>query len=80
MSTAPNAPKDSTRETAGWNLALLGGVAAAIGILLMILFEGGIQTLGIVIAFFAVMPTVVGFLIVIGKGVSRRAEQGKPFA
>ncbi len=74
------APQDSARETTGWNLALVGGIAAAIGILLMILFEGGIQTLGIVIAFFAVMPTVVGFGILIGKGVSRRAEQGKPFA
>jgi len=75
-----NASKDRTRESAGWNLALLGGVAALVGILLMILFEGAWQTLGIVIAFFAVMPTVVGFGILIGKGVSRRAEQGKPFA
>ena len=74
------APQDKTRETGAWNLALIGGVLAAIGILLMLIFDGALQTLGIVLAFIAVMPTLVGFGLLLGQVVSKRSAENKPWA
>ena len=74
------APQDAKRESAAWNIALIGGVMALVGILLMLIFDGGLQTLGLVLAWFAVVPTLIGFGMLVGQVITKRRAQDKPFA
>ena len=74
------APKDAKRESAAWNIALIGGVMALVGILLMLVFDGALQTLGLVLAWFAVVPTLIGFGLLLGQVITKRSSQDKPFA
>ncbi len=66
--------------TTGSRLLLLGGILAAIGLLLVLLFEGTANGIGLVFLSLACVPTVAGIAVMGSAVVSRRARAGKPFA
>ena len=61
-------------------LLLVGGILAAIGLVLVLLFEGTANGIGLVFFAFACLPTVAGLAIGGSALISRRARAGKPFA
>jgi hypothetical protein len=72
------------RETAmianGSRLLLIGGIVAAIGIVLMLLLDGYPAGIGVTLASLATVPTLAGLGLFVSGHVSRRARAGKPFA
>ena len=66
--------------TTGARLLLLGGILAAIGLVLVLLFEGTANGIGLVFLSLASVPTVAGAAVMGSAFVSRRARAGKPFA
>ena len=61
-------------------LLLLGGILAAIGLLLVLLFEGTANGIGLAFLSLACVPTVAGVAVGGSALISRRARAGKPFA
>ena len=61
-------------------IALIGGVMAAIGIVLMVVGDGAADFIGVVLASLAVVPTVVGFGLELTALTARRASREGPFA
>jgi hypothetical protein len=80
MATTPPAQRDDKMVENGSRLLLLGGILAAVGIVLMVLLDGTAAGIGIAIASLATVPTLGGFGLWISGMVSRRARAGKPFA
>ena len=74
------AERDANMLATGSKLLLLGGVLAAIGIVLMIVFDGTAAGIGVAIASLACVPTLAGLGLWLSGFVSRRARAGKPFA
>ena len=66
--------------TTGARLLLVGGILAAIGLVLVLLFDGTANGIGLVFFGFASLPTVAGIAVMGSAFVSRRARAGKPFA
>jgi hypothetical protein len=78
---APKQPADRSRETAGWWLLLIGGILAVPGMVLMFAFDSdAAQVVGITMATFGTLPTLVGLGLLVINGISRRADADKPFA
>jgi hypothetical protein len=80
MATTPPAQRDDKMVANGSRLLLLGGVLAAIGIVLMVALDGTAAGIGIAIASLATVPTLGGLGLWLSGMVSRRARAGKPFA
>lgn len=72
--------RDRDRLMHSWALWLLliGGIGAAIGIVVMLLAPG--RGAGVAIAWVATVPTMAGVALLVAAFVARRAGQGKPFA
>jgi len=66
--------------TTAARLLLLGGILAAIGLVLVLLFEGTANGIGLVFFAFATLATVAGVAVGGSALISRRARAGKPFA
>jgi hypothetical protein len=67
--------------TTGLRFLLVGGILAAVGIALMIIWpDGNAAGWGAAVAIIACLPTVVGLALAGSAWTSRRARQGKPFA
>lgn len=66
--------------TTGSRLLLLGGILAAVGLVLVLLFEGTANGIGLVFLSIGSLPTVAGIAMMGSAFVSRRARAGKPFA
>ena len=80
MATTPGPERDAKMLQTGSRLLLLGGVLAAIGIVLMLALDGTAAGIGIAIASLACVPTLAGLGMWLSGFVSRRARAGKPFA
>jgi hypothetical protein len=80
MATSPPAERDTKMLATGSKLLLLGGVLAAVGIVLMMVFDNTAAGIGIAIASLASVPTLAGLALWLSGFVSRRARAGKPFA
>jgi hypothetical protein len=79
MATPP-AQRDQSMLANGSRLLLLGGVLAAIGIVLMVALDGTAAGIGVAIASLATVPTLGGLGLWLSAVVSRRHRAGKPFA
>ena len=66
--------------TTAARLFLVGGILAAIGLVLVLLFEGTANGIGLVFLSLASVPTVAGVAVGGAALISRRARAGKPFA
>jgi hypothetical protein len=79
MATPPP-QRDRNLLANGAKLLLVGGVLAAIGIVLMLLLDGYGAGIGVALASLACVPTLAGLGLTGSALVSRRARAGKPFA
>jgi hypothetical protein len=77
---SPPRQRDAAMLANGSRLLLLGGVLAAIGILLMVLLDGYADGIGVAFASLGTVPTVAGVALCLAGLVSRRSRAGKPFA
>jgi len=78
MSSPVERDRDSLMSANGWRLLLVGGVLAAIGVLVMLLAPG--RGAGVAIAWVAVVPTLAGAGLLVASWIGRRAGDDKPFA
>jgi hypothetical protein len=81
MATTPPRGTESKQRGAGSRLLLLGGILFAIGLLVVLLVDGGTpEGIGIAFMSLAVVPTLAGLALTLSALVSRRSRQGKPWA
>jgi hypothetical protein len=81
MSVNPPRGTESNQLGTGSRLLLLGGVLFAIGLVIVLLVDGGTpEGIGIALMSLATVPTLAGVALTVSALVSRRARQGKPFA
>jgi hypothetical protein len=80
LMATPPPRRDRDMLANGSKLLLLGGVLAAIGIILMLLLDGYGNGIGVAFASLACVPTLAGLGLTASALVSRRARAGKPFA
>ena len=78
MAGAEERDRDTLMRTSALRLLLVGGILAAIGIVVMILNPG--RGAGVAIAWVAVLPTLAGLALMLARGVARRAGRDEPFA
>lgn len=78
MAPARERDRDRLMRSWAWWLLLIGGIGAAIGVVVMLLFPG--RGAGVSIAWVATVPTMGGVALMVASLVARRAGQGKPFA
>jgi hypothetical protein len=64
----------------GSTFLLVGGVAALIGIVLMVAFDGFAQAAGVMLASLATAPTVVGLGLWLAGVTGWHASHQRPFA
>ena len=76
--SGPVGDRDRLMRANGLRLLLIGGVGAAIGLVVMLLAPG--RGAGVAIAWVATVPTIAGIALLVVSWVARRAGQGKPFA
>ena len=81
MSTTPPGKTESKQLGTGSRLLLLGGILFAIGLVIVLLVDGGTpEGIGIAFMSLATVPTLAGVALTLSAVVARRARQGKPFA
>lgn len=81
MSTTPSGKTESKQLGSGSRLLLLGGILFAIGLVIVLLVDGGTpEGIGIAFMSLATVPTLAGVALTLSAIVSRRSRQGKPFA
>ena len=64
----------------GWQLLLLGGAVAAIGLALAYSTGGVAEGIGVMLASLASAPTLAGIVLVIVSAATGRMRRGEPFA
>ena len=81
MSTTPPPQRDSKMMTLGIRLLGLAVVLAVVGVILILVLEGGSESgIGVVFVSLAAVPGVAGIVLIGSAIVSRRSREGKPFA
>ena len=81
MATTPPRGTENKQLASGSRLLLLGGILFAIGLVIVLLVDGGTpEGIGIAFMSLATVPTLAGVALTGSALVSRRARQGKPFA
>jgi hypothetical protein len=81
MGTSPTPKTEGKQRASGSRLLLLGGILFAIGLVIVLLVDGGTpEGIGIVFMSLATVPTLAGGALMLSGFVSRRSRQGKPFA
>jgi peptidoglycan/LPS O-acetylase OafA/YrhL len=76
----PEPQRDQSLSANGAKLLALGGILAAIGIVLMLVLDGLGDGIGVAFASLACVPTLAGGAMMLSALVSRRSRAGKPFA
>jgi hypothetical protein len=81
MATTPPRGTESKQRGAGSRLLLLGGILFAIGLLIVLLVDGGTpEGIGIAFMSLATVPTLAGVALMLSSIVSKRSREGKPWA
>jgi hypothetical protein len=81
MATTPPPRTESKQLASGSRLLLLGGILFAIGLVIVLLVDGGTpEGIGIAFMSLATVPTLAGIALTGSALVSRRSRQGKPWA
>jgi hypothetical protein len=81
MGTSPTPRTEGKQLKSGSRLLLLGGILFAIGLVIVLLVDGGTpEGIGIVFMSLATVPTLAGIGLFASAFVSRRARQDKPWA
>ena len=81
MGTSPTRRTEGKQLTTGSRLLLLGGILFAVGLVIVLLVDGGTpEGIGIVFMSLATVPTLAGGALMLSALVSRRSRQGKPWA
>jgi peptidoglycan/LPS O-acetylase OafA/YrhL len=78
MASSAERDRDALMRANGWRLLLIGGILAAIGIVIMFMAPG--RGAGVAVAWFAVVPTLAGGALLLAAWVASRAGDDKPFA
>ena len=77
----PSPRTESKQLASGSRLLLLGGILFAIGLVIVLLVDGGTpEGIGIAFMSLATVPTLAGIALTGSALVSRRSRQGKPWA
>ena len=76
------APKTEGKQLgSGSRLLLLGGILFAIGLVIVLLIDGGTpEGIGVAFMSLATVPTLAGLALSGSALISRRSRKGKPFA
>jgi len=81
MSTTPGPKTEGKQLGAGSRLLMLGAVLFAIGLVIVLLVDGGTpEGIGVAFMSLATVPTLAGVALTGSALISRRARKGKPFA
>ncbi len=81
MSTTPPPKTEGKQLGSGSRLLLLGGILFAIGLVIVLLVDGGTpEGIGIAFMSLATVPPLAGVALTLSALVSRRSRQGKPWA
>ena len=81
MSTTPGSRTEGKQLGSGTRLLLLGGILFAIGLVIVVVVDGGTpEGIGVAFMSLAAVPTVAGLALTVTALVSRRSRKGKPFA
>lgn len=81
MGTSPTPQTEGKQRTSGARLLLLGGILFVVGLVIVLLVDGGTpEGIGIAFMSLATVPTLAGIALFGSALVSRRSRQGKPFA
>ena len=81
MSATPPPRTESNQLAGSSRLLLLGGILFAIGLVIVLLVDGGTpEGIGVAFMSLACVPTLAGLVLAGAALVSRRARKGKPFA
>jgi hypothetical protein len=81
MATSPPPERDSKMKRIGVRLLALGAVLAVIGVVLILVLEGGSESgVGVVFVSLAAVAAVPGIVLIGSAIVSKRSREDKPFA
>jgi len=81
MSTTPPRETESKQRGTGSRLLLLGGILFAVGLLIVLLVDGGTpEGIGIAFMSLATVPTLAGVALMLSSIVAKRSREGKPWA
>jgi peptidoglycan/LPS O-acetylase OafA/YrhL len=81
MSTTPGPRTEGKQLGSGTRLILLGAVLFAIGLVIVVLVDGGTpEGIGVAFMSLAAVPVLAGLALTGSALISRRSRKGKPFA
>ena len=81
MSTTPGPRTEGKQLGSGTRLILLGAVLFAIGLVIVLLVDGGTpEGIGVAFMSLAAVPVLAGLALTGSALISRRSRKGKPFA
>ena len=81
MSTTPGPRTEGKQLGSGTRLILLGAVLFAIGLVIVLLVDGGTpEGVGVAFMSLAAVPVLAGLALTGSALISRRSRKGKPFA
>jgi hypothetical protein len=81
MSTTPGPRTEGKQFGSGTRLILLGAVVFAIGLVIVLLVDGGTpEGIGVAFMSLAAVPVLAGLALTGSALISRRSRKGKPFA
>ena len=81
MSTTPGPRTEGKQLGSGTRLLLLGAILFAIGLVIVLLVDGGTpEGIGVAFMSLAAVPVLAGLALTGSALISRRSRKGKPFA
>ena len=81
MGTTQPKKTEGKQRGSGSRLLLLGAILFAIGLVIVLLVDGGTpEGIGVAFMSLASVPALAGIALMVSALVSRRSRQGKPFA
>jgi hypothetical protein len=81
MSTTPGPRTEGKQLGSGTRLLLLGAVLFAIGLVIVVVVDGGTpEGIGVAFMSLAAVPLLAGLALTGSALISRRSRKGKPFA
>jgi hypothetical protein len=81
MSTTPGPRTEGKQLGSGTRLIVLGAVLFAIGLVVVVLVDGGTpEGIGVAFMSLAAVPVLAGLALTGSALISRRSRKGKPFA
>jgi hypothetical protein len=81
MGTTQPKKTEGKQRGSGSRLLLLGAILFVIGLVIVLLVDGGTpEGIGVAFMSLASVPALAGIALMVSALVSRRSRQGKPFA